>query len=560
MAGRMHRGERFLLVLALFTITEFVSAGARARAGEASDIEALRARVEAIRTGVSNVELGETIAATTLLPAFYESRNFRRAWSDGSRAEALLRAIRDSERDGLDPSDYHRDALEAAAKSKPEDELGLDLIRTDALIRLGYHILFGKVDPASFDPDWNYERVIQGFDAVRELEDLLAAPDLAARLDSEKPSHPIYVGLRAALARYRALRDAGGWPRVPAGAPLKPGAADVRVRVLRARLAATEDLPSTEVEAPAGSEAYDESLAAAVRRFQARHGLNEDGVVGARTLEELNVSVAKRIDQLRVNLERGRWLLRDIGRTFLAVNVAGYRLVYVKDGAIAWETKVQVGKPYRATPVFRSEISYLVLNPTWTVPPGILRNDIIPEQRRDGGTLERKGLRVFDRSGQEVSPSAVDWSARSFPYTVRQDPGPTNALGRVKFMFPNEHNVYLHDTPSRNLFESDDRAFSSGCIRVEDPLKLAELLLAGQSNWNRQTIDRVVAAGETRTVTIKPRVPVLLTYWTAWVRASGELQFRRDIYGRDPEVSAALNAPFRFTRRQDPPARRRASP
>jgi len=535
-----------LLALGLLAIMVLSGTGAQIRAEGSLEVEALRARVEAIRSGATREVLGETIAATTLLPTFYESRNFRPAWNDSARAGALLRAIRDSERDGLDPSDYHRDALEAAARSKPDDELGLDIVRTDALIRLGYHILFGKVDPTSFDPDWNYERVIQGFDAVREIEDHLAAPDLAARLESEKPSHPIYAGLRDALARYRALRRAGGWPRVPGGAPLKPGASDARIPSLRGRLAATGDLPATEAGA---AEVFDDALAAAVRRFQARHGLGEDAVVGARTLEELNIPVEQRIEQLRVNLERARWLLHDIGGTFVAVNVAGYRLVYVKDGKIAWEAKVQVGKPYRATPMFRSEISYLVLNPTWTVPPGILRNDIIPEQRRDGGTLARKGLKVIDRSGEEVPPSAVDWSARSFPYTVRQDPGPTNALGRVKFMFPNAHNVYLHDTPSRNLFESDDRAFSSGCIRVENPLTLAELLLAGQSGWNRQSIDRVVAAGETRTVTIKPRVPVLLTYWTAWVRADGEIQFRRDIYGRDAKVSAALGTPFRFTSR-----------
>jgi len=533
-----------------FVFLAFVGlAPAGARADGASDVEAMRSRVEAIRGGTTREVLDEIIAATTLLPAFYESRNFRRAWDDPARADALLRAIRDSERDGLDPSDYHRDALEAAARKKPVDELGLDLVRTDALIRLGHHILFGKVDPSRLDSDWNYERVVQGFDPVQVLENLLAEPDLAARLEREKPSHPIYLGLRAALARYRAIRDAGGWPRIPAGPAFAPGASDARVPKLRARLAATGDLTLDAAAAGSTSTApddYDDSLAAAVRRFQARNGLTDDGVVGARTLEELNAPVEERIEQLRVNLERGRWLLRDIGGTFVAVNVAGFRLVFVRDGRIAWETRVQVGKPYRATPVFRSEISYLVFNPNWTVPPGILRKDIIPEQRRDPRTLEKKGLKVYDRSGNEVPASAVDWSARSFPYTVRQDPGPTNALGRVKFMFPNEHNVYLHDTPSRNLFDADDRAFSSGCIRVEDPMKLAELLLGGQPNWDRQAIDRAVETGEMRTVTLKPRVPVLLTYWTAWLSRSGEVQFRRDIYGRDAKLRAALAAPFRF--------------
>jgi murein L,D-transpeptidase YcbB/YkuD len=513
-----------------------------------SDVEALRARVEAIRSGEGQVGR-ETIAARTLLPAVYESRGFQRAWSEPARADALLRAIRESERDGLDPGDYHLRALDEASRSGSPDDLELDLIRTDALIRLAYHILFGKVDPTSFDPDWNYERVLPDFDPVREIEDALAAPDLAALLEGRKPAHPYYVRLRDALARYRAIGDSGGWPLVPAGAALAPGNSDPRVAALRARLAATGDIASGAGAAAGASAQYDDSLAAAVRRFQARHGLAEDGVVGARTLEELNVPVEKRIDQFRVNLERGRWLLHDLGGTFVFVNIAGFGLVYVRDGAIDWETRVQVGKPYRATPVFRSEITYLVFNPTWTVPPTILREDIIPAQRRDPGTLERMGLKVLDADGTEVPASAVNWSGRSIPYRLRQDPGPTNALGRVKFMFPNAHSVYLHDTPSKNLFDADDRAFSSGCIRVEGPLTLAERLLAGEPDWNRVAIDSAVESGRTRTVTLKTPVPVLLSYWTAWVPRSGEVQFRRDIYGRDAKILAGLASEFRMGRR-----------
>jgi murein L,D-transpeptidase YcbB/YkuD len=297
------------------------------------------------------------------------------------------------------------------------------------------------------------------------------------------------------------------------------------------------------VDAPAR---YDEPLVAAVRRFQALHGLHDDGIVDKRTLEELNVPVEERIDQIRVNLESGRWLLHDVGGTFVAVNVAGYRLYYVHDGAVEWETRVQVGKPYRRTPVFRSEISYLVFNPTWTVPPGILWEDIIPAQRRDPTAIERKGLRVFDDAGEEVPPAAVDWTTRSFPYILRQDPGPTNALGRVKFMFPNPHFVYLHDTPSKDLFDEDDRAFSSGCIRVEGPMALAERLLAGQPGWSREEIDRIVAAGKTRTVTLQRPVPVLITYWTAWVASDGALYLHRDVYGRDERVLKGLRSEFRF--------------
>jgi murein L,D-transpeptidase YcbB/YkuD len=194
-------------------------------------------------------------------------------------------------------------------------------------------------------------------------------------------------------------------------------------------------------------------------------------------------------------------------------------------------------------------MTYLVLNPTWTVPPGILANDILPAQRRDPSYLAKKGLQVVDRNGRVVPASSIDWSqatARRFPYNLVQPPGPENALGRVKFMFPNSYAVYLHDTPTRSLFEKSERAFSSGCIRIENPLELAALLLEGQKGWDRAAIDAALATGKTRTVTLERPVPVLLTYFTAWVDRDGELQLRRDVYGRDPKVLRALDAEFRF--------------
>ena len=232
----------------------------------------------------------------------------------------------------------------------------------------------------------------------------------------------------------------------------------------------------------------------------------------------------------------------------MVVNVAGFRVYYLRDGELVWSSRAMVGKPYRQTPLFRSEMTYLVLNPTWTVPPSILANDILPAQRRDPSYLDKRGLRVIDASGRVVPTASIDWSsttARNFRFMLRQEPGPTNALGRVKFMFPNSYAVYLHDTPSRNLFDKSERAQSSGCIRVENPLELAALLLEGQSGWDRAAIDRAVEEGKTRTVTLAQRVPVLLTYWTAWVDIDGKLQLRRDVYGRDPKVARGLAEGFR---------------
>jgi murein L,D-transpeptidase YcbB/YkuD len=327
---------------------------------------------------------------------------------------------------------------------------------------------------------------------------------------------------------------------VPEGPKLELGSSGPRVAALRARLGAEGD-----------SDAFDAPLADAVRRFQARHGLDADGVVGPGTLAALNVPIAARIAQIRVNLERGRWYLHELDPTFVIVNVAGFEVYYLRDSKLVWSARAIIGKPFRATPIFRSRMTYLVLNPTWTVPPGILANDILPAQRRNPSYLAKKGLQVVDRNGRVVPASSIDWSqatARRFPYNLVQPPGPENALGRVKFMFPNSHSVYLHDTPTRSLFEKSERAFSSGCIRIENPLELAALLLEGQKGWDRAAIDAALATGKTRTVTLERPVPVLLTYFTAWVDRGGELQLRRDVYGRDPKVLRALDAEFAFRR------------
>jgi murein L,D-transpeptidase YcbB/YkuD len=276
-------------------------------------------------------------------------------------------------------------------------------------------------------------------------------------------------------------------------------------------------------------------------------GLESDGVVGADTIAELNVPLGDRITQLRVNLDRGRVLLQDLPDGFVVVNIAAFTAYFVRGQQIVWQARTQVGKPYRRTPIFRSEISYVVLNPTWTVPPGIIEKDILPAAQHDPATITRKGLRVIDAQGQEHDPASIDWSryrGGHIPYTLRQDPGPTNALGRVKLMFANPYFVYLHDTPSQALFERPERAFSSGCVRVERALELTELVLDDPEHWNAASIASAVEHGELRNVTLQKNVPVLLTYWTAWVDAQGRMNFRRDIYGQDAKWAQALEARF----------------
>jgi murein L,D-transpeptidase YcbB/YkuD len=295
------------------------------------------------------------------------------------------------------------------------------------------------------------------------------------------------------------------------------------------------------------SDVYDAAVQAAMRRFQERMGLVVNGKLDARMITELNVPLDERITQLLVNLDRGRVLLHDLPDEFVVVNIAAYSIYLVRGQEIVWNARAQVGKDYRRTPMFRSEIDYLVFNPTWTVPPGIIRNDILPDARRDPESITRRGLDVLDASGNKVDPASINWSkfkSGNIPYTLRQEPGPKNALGRVKIMFPNSYSVYLHDTPSQSKFEESDRAFSSGCVRVERPLELAELLLADPSAWSTARIEEAVDTGRTENVTLPHKVPVLLAYWTAWVDPQGRVNFRRDVYGQDAQWAAGLARPY----------------
>jgi murein L,D-transpeptidase YcbB/YkuD len=494
---------------------------------------------------------GSAIASTVVLPEFYGRRRFEPAWTDPRDQGALLAAIQSSWGHGLDPEDYHAATLTELRARPARDSHGsaaFDVLLSDAALRLAYHLSFGKVDATTLDPNWNLAHPLPTEDLPSALEAALAAHRLTESLDELTPRGWLYEGLKRALADLRALDAAGGWPAVGAGPTLRPRDSGPRVTALRARLAASGELRD---DPHPTSAVYDPALAEAVKRFQTGHGLDADGVAGARTLAALDVPVAARIDQLRVNLERARWVLQDLPGRFLMVNVPGYEAFYFDDRELLWRARVQVGQAMRRTPIFRAEMTHLVFNPTWTVPPGILAKDILSAGAGAPAVVKRKGLRILDRAGQEVDPAAVEWTrydAAGFPYTLRQDPGPTNALGRVKFMFPNRHMVYLHDTPSKQLFERSERAFSSGCIRIENPLELAERVLADPVRWSREGIEEAIASGETRTVFLPEPVPVLLLYWTAVPTREGGIRFLRDVYDRDPQVLAALAQPFEFRR------------
>jgi len=502
----------------------------------------LQTGVEALLESGSLDIHGAHIAYPSIIYSFYLQRGFRPAWNDARTASELRRALKDSEADGLDPRDYHLAVLEqlAAEQGSQSGVAAYEILHTDALLRVADHLLFGKVDAASFDAHWNFTQSPAGIDVPKRIELALASGDLYAEIEKLKPTHRLYRTLKQELARYRQAAAGAQPSTIAQGKAIEPDQHDERVLALRARLANSGDLDSA---ADSASDLYDATLQTAVKRYQERMGLLADGKIGARTITELNVPLEERIRQLLVNLDRARVLLHDLPNEFVIVNIASYQVYLVRGQEVAWNSRVQVGKTYRQTPMFRSEINYLVFNPTWTVPPGIIRNDILPDARRDPASITRRGLRVLDAAGNEVDPASIDWSkfkSGNIPYTLRQDAGPKNALGRVKIMFPNTYSVYLHDTPSRTKFDEVDRAFSSGCVRVERPLELAELLLANPSAWNPATIGKVIDSGLTQNVTLPNKVPVLLAYWTAWVDPQGRVNFRRDVYGQDAQWAVAL--------------------
>jgi murein L,D-transpeptidase YcbB/YkuD len=489
------------------------------------------------------------------LPRFYTLRQYMPAWvtPEGVQQDIpeLLRTIRDSALEGLHPGDYHLDAVEqnlnaltaAAGSDAPlEAAVNLELLLTDAYLLLGSHFTAGRINPESIDAEWFANRR-QG-DLPGHLEEALAAHAVRASLLNLLPRYEGYRRLKATYRRYRQLAQHGAWPRIPEGGTLQIGDHDARVPLLRERLAMGSEPPPA---AEDRGDFFDAELAQRLKRFQVMHGLEADGRLGRRTLAALNTPLEARLEQIAANLERWRWLPEDLGERYLLVNIADYHLDVVEKNVTVMRMGVIVGKPYRHTPVFSGDIRYLVFNPSWTVPLSIALRDKLPLIRKDPSYLAKQGMRLLDARGKEkreIDPRTVDWSKvgpANFPYTLFQPPGPDNALGRVKFMFPNRFNVYLHDTPNRELFAKTARNFSSGCIRLEHPVQLAAYVLRDQDGWDRRRIEDVLEAGRETTVVLKRRLPVHLLYWTVFIDAEGNLCFREDIYGRDRRLVDALN-------------------
>lgn len=476
---------------------------------------------------------------------FYMHRGYRAAWENDSDVIQLLKSLSDTQADGLDPADFHIDQLAATRASMQAttptaaQRANFDIAATRTFITALLQLRRGKVDPSRLDIHWNFDPV--GMDPRADMNTFFAALDahnVARAFAQAPPQEAVYGSLRQGLAQLRRIRDMGGWPKIAEGESLKPGMDSAAVAQLRARLTVGGYL------APQAKRRtdYDATVTAAVKKYQAEQYLGADGVAGATTLAALNVPVEARIDQVRVNMERARWLLYKLQGTFVIVDIAGYKVALYRDGKAIWRSRVQVGKPFRSTPVFQSEITYVTFNPTWTVPPTILVKDMLPKIQSNPGYLAANRIRVIDREGNVLDPSTVDWSnARGL--TLRQDAGPDNSLGQVVIRFPNEYAIYLHDTPHRELFAKSVRATSSGCIRVENPLQLVELLFNDPVRWNSAGIQAQLANGKTENIRLPVKVPVLLAYWTVDLSNDGRVVFKPDVYGYDSAVLRGLNLP-----------------
>lgn len=531
-----------------------------AAAGDAARLDEVARQIAVLLdrpAGLPADALGQRVVPIgTEVADIYRSRGHRPLWQGASglriAAHALVERLRAAADHGLCGEDYLLEPIEKLMTYRAEllrraemlaapDAALLDVLLTQAFFGYGTHLVEGRIDPALVHIDWRARR--RKLDLAKLLPSAVEGDSLGRLLAELAPPHEGYRELMAALAAYREFAARGGWPRVPEGESLRPGDIDPRLPGIRARLLVTGELPAP---VPFEGNAYGPGTLGAVKRFQERHGLDPDGVVGKRTVAAMNVTAEGRIRQIELNLERWRWLARDLGKRHIRVNIADYSLEVVEDGAVVMAMPVIVGTPFRKTPVFTAQMSYLEFAPYWTVPSTILREDKLPAIKKNPAFLHEHHFRIVRASGRIMSDEElgrIDWRkvrAEEFPGELRMDPGPWNPLGRVKFMFPNAFNVYLHDTNERWLFDRHRRTFSSGCIRIERPEELARYLLRDVRGWNEERLQEALYRDQPLQVGINP-VPTHIQYWTAWVGSDGMTQFRSDLYLRDLDLEVALS-------------------
>jgi L,D-transpeptidase YcbB len=529
-------------LISLFFIASFI-------AGSANPVGSIKQFIDNKPEGSFYIVNNEYLLSGKDLPAFYENRNFTPAWFDNNTLSnsgyEMLDFIRQAGLHGLQPEDYHLFLIQSYVGRflcyyMPSDQteiINLDLLLTDAFMLMGSHLYHGKVNPETEGVNWNLQRKDQELQLANKLENALDSNNVRGVLDRLAPGNHAYKAMKENMAFFLSIREFS-WAPIITKPPVKPGESNQVLPLIRKRLMMLRYKLSDST-----SIIYDSELEKQVKLFQNDWGLNTDGVIGKTTLEDLNQTPDELIGRLKVNMERFRWLQVNRSEKYIIVNIADFRLNMIKGSDTLISMRAIVGKEPRNTPVFSERLTYIVFNPTWTVPETILKDDVIPELLKGPQYLEKKKMKIFRPDGSELSYSDVDWSKISknnFPYSVRQEAGPGNSLGKVKFMFPNTYDVYIHDTPSRELFTRDNRAVSSGCIRVEKPFDFAVLLLSDAPEWSSESIRKTMQQEREQAVRLKTPVDVLLVYLTAWTDGKERIQFRNDVYRKDNILLGAL--------------------
>ena len=464
----------------------------------------------------------QSYGADATVLAFYRARDFAPAWSDADAA-SLQAALMGAEREGLDPKDYYLpSSRNAMARDVGLTATALTYIAGAENGRPGLRAIDSDIDlpPAASD-------------IAAELAAAIRDHRVAALLAEASPRAPEYARLKSELARYRGIRDSGGWPSLPPGTSVDPSGNDAGGALLRERLRFEDSVLAADPSA---------DLIAALKRFQARHGLEPDGRLGTRSLAELNISADDRVQQIIANMERWRWLPRAFEPDFIVVNVPDASLSLILGGQAAMTSRVVVGKPSTPTPIFRAEGAGITVNPVWNVPDSIARKEILPKLKRNPAYLLSQDMVLINGPADDPYGLYVRWRnipAGTFPFRIQQRSGQKNSLGSLKFELPNRFDVYLHDTPAKQAFALSTRDVSHGCVRVQQILPLTSYAL--NKNLDGMTaIQDAVSNGETRYLPLQRKLPVYFLYWTAFAGPDGTLQFRPDIYGRDRRLIAAL--------------------
>lgn len=458
-----------------------------------------------------------------------------------ARTAALVSAIRASSDHGLDPAWYNIGEIEKAV-APGADPVAAEALLTAAFVTYASDVSTGRVRANRVDKEIDIQQ--RKVDKADLLKAAAEASDFAAWLATLPPKGD-YPALQKALAKWREKRATAVYTPMADGAALKPGMVDVRVPILRKRLA---ELDFTVPPAGAVADLYDEPLVAVVKAYQEIKGLTVDGVIGAKTVRSLNTTIDERIEQIVANLERRRWLPEDLGPRYVYVNTGDYSMIFVNEGKIAFRSQVIVGTPKDPTPEIQSVMRGFQTNPYWTVPQSIAGEEYLPILRRDPNALAGSGFKIFANwsTDEELDPNTIDWSSihpKAFPYRIRQDSGASNALGYIFFPFANKYGIYMHDTASRWLFTEGSRNFSHGCIRLQNPLDFVDKVFNGKSGFSKERVQQVIAAGQQAHYTFPESITLYVTYRTVTANAEGMPTFRDDVYGRDRRVVKAMAKP-----------------